>query len=166
MVTAEEWIKIINGYREGKIHIGVNLPLARTFLMNISNKYSIWALIIWLLLPLIICVMLAIQFKFWSVPLIIGFGLLYNGFIGVASYNFSIDSTFLTILTIVVCGIWFFTNFVFVFPFIMIILDFLLIFFFYNSIGKNIIEKYAFTSLKQFNASIDNGLINIIYDQN
>lgn len=166
MVTSERWIEIIKGYRDGRIHIGVNLPLARTFLMNISNKYAIWALITWLLLPLVICVMLAIQFDFWSIPLIIGFGFLYSGFIGAASYNFSMASTFLTILTIVVCGLWIFTNFVFVFPFIMIILDFLLIFFFYSSIGKTIIEKHALTSLTEFNAFLENGLIKIILDQN
>ena len=165
MVTSEQWNEIIKGYRKGKIQIGVNLPLARTFLMNVSTKYAIWALIIWLLLPLIICVMLAIQFDFWSIPLIIGFAFLYVGFIGIASYNFSMASKFLTILTIVVCGLWIFTDFAFIIPFIMIILDFLLIFFFYSSIYKNIIEKHSLSSLTEFNAFLENGLIKINLNQ-
>lgn len=162
MYTYEEWNEIIKRYKIGKIRIGVNLPLARNYMMNTSSKYSIWALVTWLLLPLIICIMLAIQFDFWSIPLIIGFGFLYIGFVGAVSYNFSIASTFLTILTIVVCALWLFTDFSFVVSFIFIILDFLLIFFFYSSVGKNIIEKHALINLPEFNAFVANGVITIL----
>jgi len=93
--TNEQWDEIKKSYEEGKITIGVNLPEARELIMNSSTKYSIFALVVLFLFPLIVCISSITLYGLWGILFIIGFIIAYISVCGMASYSFSQTISFL-----------------------------------------------------------------------
>lgn len=159
--TYDEWNQIIKQYKEDKINIGVELSVARQFLMNNSTKYSIWALIILFLLPFITCISAITIYHFWGILFIIGFVITYSGVCGMASTNFSMTSTIILCFGIFTMFIYIALSFIFALPFILSLITFLMIYIFYFSIGKSIINDYAFHDYAMFCYLLQNRIIKI-----
>ncbi len=159
MYTYEEWNEIIRKYKNDEINIGVQLPLARQFIMSCSSKHVLWVAIIMFIIPCITLICAFLTYHFWGILFLIGFIITFMGVWGMASYNFSVTSSFLLGFGIFTIVLLFISSFNFILPLLLSLLDFILIFSFFTSVGKHIINDFAFNDYSTFCYLIENKVI-------
>ena len=156
-----EWCEIISKYRNGEIKIGVNLPLARQFLMTYTNKYSIWSISLWTIIPLVVCMSAITIYKLWGILFSIIYIITFLAILGISSYSFSKVSSCILTADIITVIILLCTSFYFSIPFILSVVSFITCYAFYYSIGKTILNDYALVYFDNFKYMIKNKIIAI-----